>query len=103
MDAPSSGSYSPPPPPTDGGGAPPPPPASSELIRPSQPAKDPTLILLLNLILVGYFIVGQWQKGLAAVGTFLVVTVATCGTLFFIVPVFAAIDGYMQAQQLQAG
>jgi choline-glycine betaine transporter len=63
------------------------------------------MVLLLNLLVVGgvgYLIMGQKTKGIVAIiawcaGLF------TCGIGSGIVSVFAAIDGYMQAQQLQAG
>ncbi len=97
------GSATPPPP----GGAPPPPPASGggELIYPSTPPKDPVLILVLNLIIVcvGYFILGQWQKGIAAIVAAIVLGVITCGFGVGLVAVFTAIDGYMQAEELKAG
>jgi hypothetical protein len=99
----------PPPPP---GGTPPPPASaggsSSDLIPPAQPPKDPILILVLNLILlcVGYFIIGQWQKGLVAIAAALVLMIGTCFIATPAVPliaIFTAIDGYMQAEQLKSG
>lgn len=99
---PPGGPATPPPPP---GGAPPPPAQGGELIPPSSPPKDPVLVLVLNLILVcvGYFILGQWQKGLAAIGAALVIGIPTCGFGIGVVAVFAAVDGFMQAEQLKAG
>src|SRR2546425_874612 len=52
-----------------------PPPSSpsaggGEIIYPQQPPKDPVLILVLNLLLlggVGYIIIGQKMKGIAAI------------------------------------
>lgn len=106
---PGGGSASTPPPP----GAPPPggPPPSgggSDLIAPPATPKDPVLILVLNLIFlcVGYFIYGQWQKGLAAIAIALVLTVGTCfmGTPALpLLAIVTAIDGYMQADQLKKG
>jgi hypothetical protein len=99
----------PPPPP---GGSPPPPASaggsSSDLIPPSQPPKDPILILVLNLLLlcVGYFIIGQWQKGLAAIAAVLVLVVATCfigAPAAPLIAILTAVDGYMQAEQLKNG
>lgn len=116
MDSNTGGSYTPPPqpppppPPTDGVPPTTPSPAGrvEELIQPTQPAKDPVLVLVLNLILgcVGYFIIGQWQKGAATIGVALVVGIFTCGigmALWGPLFIATAIDGYMQAQQLQAG
>ncbi len=65
-------------------------------------------MLVLNLILlcVGYFIYGQWQKGLATIGIALVLTVGTCfvGTVALpLIAIVTAIDGYMQAEQLKQG
>ena len=94
------GSYTPPPPsggaPAGGGG---------ELIHPTSPAKDPILILVLNLLFVcvGYFIYGQWQKGIAALVAALVIGVPTCGLGVGAVAIATAVDGFMQAQQLQQG
>jgi hypothetical protein len=72
---------------------------------PSQPAKEPILILILNLIFVciGYFIYGQWQKGIVAIIAALVIGIPTCGLGVGAVAIATAIDGFMQAQQLQAG
>ena len=69
------------------------------------PAKDPILILILNLIFVviGYFIIGQWQKGIAGIVAALVIGIPTCGFGIGAVAIATAIDGFMQAQALQAG
>lgn len=95
------GGYTPPPPPP--GGAPPQ--AGGDLIPPSSPPKDPILILILNLIFVviGYFIIGQWQKGIAGIVAALVIGIPTCGFGIGAVAIATAIDGFMQAQALQAG
>ena len=69
---------------------------------------NPRLILVLNLLLVcvGYFLIGQWQKGASALGVLIVLTV---GTLFLgspLIPVliaFTSIDGFLQARQLERG
>jgi hypothetical protein len=99
MDKP-GGSYNPPPPAPSGGGT-----KSEELVYPTQPPKDPILILVLNLLLfgaVGYFMIGQKMKGIAALVIW-VLGLASCGIVSGIVAIVAAIDGMMQAQQLQAG
>ena len=90
-------------------GTPPsPPPASGggEIIYPQQPPKDPILILVLNLLVggcVGYFMIGQKFKAIIALVLWIVGIPFTCGTLSGLVGIVAGIDGYLQAQQLQAG
>ena len=78
-----------------------------DLIHPSQPPKDPILICVLNLLLVGgvgYLVMGQKMKGIVAIVAWLVLLVPpSCGTLSAVVAVLAAVDGYLQAQQLQQG
>ena len=91
-----SSTPTPPPSPTTGGG---------ELVYPQQPPKDPVLILVLNLLLfggVGYFIIGQKLKGISAIVLW-ALGLFTCGIGSAIVAIVGAIDGWMQAQQLQAG
>lgn len=93
---PSSGST----PPPSGGAA-----GGGDLIQPGTPPKDPVIVLVLNLILlcVGYFYLGQWQKGLVALCAGLVIGIFTCGVGSLAIAIAAAFDGYYQAQQLQAG
>jgi hypothetical protein len=88
---------SPTPPPAAGGG---------DLIYPPQPPKDPVIIMVLNLLIagcVGYFVMGQKMKGIIALILYIVCAPFTCFVGSLVVAVFAAIDGWMQAQQLQAG
>lgn len=95
-----SSNYTPPPPPATGGGA-----GGGELVYPTTPPKDPILVLVLNLLLlggVGYIIMGQKTKGIVAIVAW-VLGLATCGVVSGLVGIFGAIDGYMQAQQLQQG
>ncbi len=95
-----SSNYTPPPPPATGGGT-----GGGELVYPAQPPKDPILVLVLNLLLlggVGYIIMGQKTKGIVAIVAW-VLGLATCGVVSGLVAIFGAIDGYMQAQQLQQG
>ena len=103
MDTP-GGSYTPPPPPPSstptpsgaGGG---------DLVYPTQPPKDPILVLVLNLLVfggVGYIIIGQKTKGIVAIVVW-VLGLCSFGVVTGLVAVAAAIDGYLQAQQLQAG
>jgi hypothetical protein len=96
-------SYTPPPPPAPPtGGAPP----GGELVYPTTPPKDPILVLVLNLLLlggVGYIIMGQKMKGIVAIVAYVVIAIPTCGAGAALVAIVGAIDGYMQAQQLQAG
>ena len=90
----------PPPPPVSGGGT-----GGGDLVYPTTPPKDPILILVLNLLLVGcvgYFIMGQKMKGIATLVIW-ILGLASCGIVSGLVAIAAAIDGYLQAQQLQAG
>jgi hypothetical protein len=94
------GSYTPPPPPSGAPGG-----GGGDTIYPSQPPKDPILVLVLNLLLlggVGYIILGQKTKGIVAIVAFVILTVVTCG-IGSAVAILFAIDGYLQAQQLQQG
>src|SRR5713226_2737957 len=100
MDTP-GGSYSPPPPapPTSGSTG------GGDLVYPTQPPKDPILVMILNLLVaggVGYIIMGQKTKGIVAIVVW-ILGLASCGIVSGLVSIVAAIDGYMQAQQLQAG
>ena len=94
------GSFTPPPPPPPAGPA-----GGGQLVYPSTPPKDPILVLVLNLLVaggVGYLIMGQKTKGIVAIVVW-VLGWAACGIPSGIVAVLAAIDGYLQAQQLQQG
>ena len=90
-----------------------------DAIYPSQPPKEPVAALLLNIFFasVGYFIIGQWQKGVAATVAFIVELIlafgiglvsAGCGTCI-VIPLSLAfhavlsVDVYLQAKVLQAG
>ncbi len=83
---------------------------TSDIIPPSQ-AKDPILILILGLFFGGitYFVLGQWQKGIAAVALWLcgiVFVFFTCGIgVVFLLPltIGIVIDAYMQAKTLKDG
>lgn len=93
------GSYTPPPAPPAGGAG------GGDLVYPTQPPKDPILVLVLNLLIaggLGYIIMGQKTKGIVAIVVWLVGLVA-CGIPSGLVALVAAIDGYLQAQQLQQG
>jgi hypothetical protein len=101
MDTP-GGSYTPPPPPPSApsGGT-----GSTDLVYPMQPPKDPIIVMILNLLLlggVGYIIIGQKTKGIVAIVVW-IAGLATCGIVSSIVAILGAVDGWMQAQQLQAG
>lgn len=93
--------YTPPPPPSTPppGGA-----GGAKLVYPSTPPKDPVLVAILNLLIggVGYLVLGQQTKGIVAIIIW-VVGWAACGIPSAVVAVLAAIDGYLQAQQLQQG
>ena len=100
MDTNLPGSAPPPPPPALGGGS-----GGGEIIYPQQPPKDPILICVLNLIVagcLGYFMIGQKLKGIAALVIW-VLGLGTCGVVSGLVGIVAAVDGYLQAQALQAG
>jgi len=74
MDTP-GGSYTPPSTPSTNA------PKSEELVRPTQPPKDPILVLVLNLLLfggVGYIIMGQKLKGYVAIGVWILGLVNLC-------------------------
>ena len=89
---------SPPPPAPAGGGG-------GGLVYPTTPPKDPILVMVLNLLVaggVGYIIMGQKTKGIVAIIIWCVGWVA-CGIPSGLVAVLGAIDGYLQAQQLQQG
>ena len=99
-DMPSGSSYTPPPPPTGGATG------GGDLVYPTTPPKDPILVLLLNLLLfggVGYIVMGQKTKGIVAIVVALIIAIPTCGAGSLLIGAFGAIDGYLQAQQLQAG
>jgi hypothetical protein len=93
--------YTPPPPPSTPppGGA-----GGAKLVYPSTPPKDPVLVAILNVLIggVGYLVMGQQTKGIVAIIIW-VVGWAACGIPSAVVAVLAAIDGYLQAQQLQQG
>jgi hypothetical protein len=93
--------FTPPPPPSPSAG-----PGGGGLIYPTTPPKDPILVLVLNLLVaggVGYIIMGQKTKGIVAIVIWAIGLVVTCGIASGIVSVLGAIDGYLQAQQLQQG
>jgi len=65
--------------------------------------KNPVVALILNFCFfgaIGYFYIGQWQKGLVALA--LVLVTGTFG-LGFVLWVVAVIDVFMQATELQKG
>ena len=104
------GSYTPPPPPPPTGpiGSGPVgtgPGGGGDLVYPTTPPKDPIVVMVLNLLVaggVGYLMMGQKTKGIVAIVVW-VVGWALCGIPSGIVAVLGAIDGYLQAQQLQQG
>ena len=101
----SNSSFPPPPPSARPPGGPVTPAGGGEIIYPTNPPKDPILVLVLNLLVaggVGYIIMGQKKKGIIAIVIWVLGWIA-CGIPSGIVAVLAAIDGYLQAQQLQQG
>jgi len=90
----------PPPPPAPAGGG------GGDIIYPATPPKDPILILVLNLLVaggLGYIMIGQKVKGIVAIVAWIVLLFVTCGAGSGLIGIVAAIDGYLQAQQLQQG
>lgn len=86
---------------------PPPPSGGGDLVYPQNPPKDPVLVLVLNLLVaggVGYIIMGQKTKGIVAIVAWVLLLLPpSCGTLSGLIALVAAIDGYLQAQQLKDG
>jgi len=80
----------------------PPPPAGGGVLSP-----DPNLALILNLLGAGcggYFLIGQKQKAIASLILFVTLFAPpSCGTGSLLVALAAAIDAYLQAQELAAG
>jgi hypothetical protein len=78
-----------------------------EVIQPTQPPKDPILTAVLNLLVcggLGYILMGQKTKGIVAIVAWAILLIPpSCGSLSAVVAVVAAVDGYLQAQQLQQG
>lgn len=96
-----SDQFTPPPPPPAGTGGT----GGGALVYPTTPPKDPILVMVLNLLVaggVGYIIMGQKTKGIVAIVIWVLGWVA-CGIPSGIVSILGAIDGYLQAQQLQQG
>lgn len=89
------------------------------LIYPMQPPREPLAALMLNIFFasVGYFIIGQIQKGIAATVAFLVELVFAfiiglllpgCGVaivipLSLVFHAILSVDVYLQAKVLQSG
>ena len=81
--------------------------------------KNPVVALILNLCLgwigIGYFYMGQWQKGVACILLFVVVNVifvipvvgwmigGVIGVIRFAVYIAIIIDAFMQAQVMKDG
>jgi hypothetical protein len=93
-------SYTPPPPPPVSGGG------GGDLVYPTTPPKDPILILVLNLLVaggLGSILLGQKTKGIVAIVAWIVIGIPTCFAGSGLVSILMAVDGYLQAQQLQQG
>ncbi len=98
---------------------PPPSPPAVDKIYPATPSREPVVALLLNIFFfcAGYFFIGQWQKGAAALAGFvlelILAFIAGLATLgcggCVVIPISLAIhatlsiDAYLQAQQLRIG
>ena len=61
--------------------------------------------MLLNLLLlsVGYFLIGQWKKGIAVIALGACIVLPTLGYGLPLLAIFTAVDGYKQAALLGAG
>src|SRR5436305_15010932 len=95
MDTP-GGSYTPPPPPPTGG-TPAPAGRGGDIVYPQQPPKDPVLIAVLNALVagcVGYFMIGQKMKGIAAVIAWVLGAFINCGPVSLLVYVCVELDYY---------
>jgi hypothetical protein len=91
--------------PLDPNFSPPPaaPPAAGAFVQ--RDRVDGRIIFLLNFILlgVGYFVLGQWKKGVATLLTSGVIGVITLGYGLPVVALIAGIDGARQARRVNAG
>lgn len=62
---------------------------------------------MLNLLVaggVGYFFIGQKNKGIVAIIAWVLLLLPpSCGTLSGLIALVTAIDGYLQAQHLREG
>jgi hypothetical protein len=101
---PPGGSYTPPDRDVNGSS---PAPAGEELIHPSNPPRDPIIVLILNLLIfggAGYIVMGQKVKGIVAIVLWCLFLVPpSCGTLSGLIALLTAIDGFLQATQLREG
>lgn len=64
------------------------------------------LIFILNLLLcgsAGYWLLGQKQKAIVAAVLFFAVAWPTCFSASGLIALVCAVDGYLQAQALEAG
>jgi hypothetical protein len=87
--------------------APAPPP--SDVIEPPASPMEPVLVLIAAVFLgpIAYFLYGQWQKALGAIGLYVVLALLNlmlCFALWFVfAPLHAVVivDSFMQARRLQ--
>src|SRR5436190_723282 len=61
------------------------------------------LLIVDFVVWVGYFIIRQKVKGIVAIVAWIILLFVTCGAGSGLISILGAIDGYMQAQQLQQG
>ncbi len=98
------------PPSTPPSAAPPGAPQDPNIILPEN-AKDPVVILIVALFFgpIGYFVMNQWQKGLAGIAAWvlaIIFSIITCGLgviLYVPMHVVVVIDSYMQSKKLRDG
>ena len=79
---------------------------ASPPVRTTGGGVDPVLVCVLNLFLggVGYLVLGQKAKGITAIIVCAILFFPpSCGTLSGAIAAFCAIDGFLQAAQLQKG
>jgi TM2 domain-containing membrane protein YozV len=81
---------------------------SSEMVQPSNPPKDPALMCVLSVLIVGLgqIILGQTAKGIVILVSAIAISVLTCGYGLALAPVFwviSGLDAYRIAEKLKQG
>jgi len=83
-------------------------PTPGDAVRPSPDGRavSPVTVFICNLLIaacLGYFRIGQKQKGWTALVLFLLLAFPTWCAGSLLVSLVAAVDGYLQASELEAG